>query len=237
VAQQAQVTSLQHASAAVESFLQGGLPEQPSKPVLEPAVREWLLSPVPAPWRTALLAEGRKRWAQMAPPPKGLRQAGPVLLGRLQALADALGVPRPGCVMDPASNGVNYAGPELLVVGIGVFSLPARAQDYVLARAIARASLGLPFAAEGVEAWLTDVADAQKLASPPHAELLEPVAEALAAAVVDDALGAMVGQTTVDPRFARADPRAWDRQAALDGPAQKGAAAVLAAILARMSVQ
>jgi hypothetical protein len=136
--------------------------------------------------------------------------------------------------MDPSSASVLYAGPDALVVGIGLFSLPARAQDYVLALAMVRAALALPFARDGVPALLGALQRAGDLEVAPSAEALEAVAEALAAAVVDDGLGALVGRTVTDPAYAGADPRAWDRAAALQGPAQFGAAAVLAAALARL---
>lgn len=234
-ARRAQVNELVRASEALDAFLAGGLPELPSQPALAPEVRADLLGAIAPAWREALLAVGRARWAGLPAAAAGLRPGGPVLSTRLQAIADLAGVPRPAVRMDPGSAGVLFAGPDTLVVGIGLFSLPARAQDYVLALAMVRAALALPFASEGMAALLQRLQQDGGLAAPaPAPEALEAVAEALAAAVVDDGLGALVGRTVTDPAYAGADPRAWDRLAALQGPAQHGAAAVLAAALARL---
>jgi tetratricopeptide (TPR) repeat protein len=228
-AKAAALPELEASGAAVEAFLTGATPDQPSKAKLEPELRQALLDAVPAPLREALQAEARRRWAALAAPRAGLRAAGPVLLGRLQALADGLGVARPGAVMDPTGKGVGFAGPEVLVVGIGLFSLPARVQDAILSLALARAHYGLAFAGGDVAGLVAAAEAAGGLSPTAPAAQVEAMVESLAAGWVDDPLAVIVGHVASDPRFVQADLRGWDRAAALQGPGQRGAAAGLVA--------
>src|SRR6185312_4876784 len=147
-ARDAKVEPLLRAAESLEEFLSGQVPERPSEIGLDSAVRAELLGGIGAGWQSALAEASASRWAALPAAPSTLRPGGPVLVNRVGALADALGVARPSVKMDPGSSSVVYAGPNALQIGIGLFSLPARVQDFVLARALARAGLALPFADE-----------------------------------------------------------------------------------------
>lgn len=222
---------------AVEAFLRGALPDAPSRPQSTLPLQPALLRPLGGePVFRALLEAGRARWGRAPAAPAGLRPAGPVLLGRLGTLAEALGVAAPGCVMDPSNAQVGHAGPDRLVVGIGLFTLPARAQDMVLARALVRGALGLASAGAEAEAHVAEALAAAGLAGATHPAALEALADALATAVVADPLAAIAGRTLAEPTFAQADFRSWDRKLAFAGPGQKGAAAALTVALARAAL-
>ena len=105
--------------------------------------------------------------------------------------------------------------------------LPPAAQEFALALALARGALCLPFLAENdLSSW------AQELEEPsPAPAVLQRTAEAMAAVVVGDPLGAIFACAASDARFARADPRAWDRSVAFESRGHRGAVAYLSAAL------